>query len=288
MPPRGRLQVGSNIGLDKERAYREKIDDLLKHQVREIPLLLIDEGENIRQSYDEEGIKQLALSITEHGLLQPVLLNEKGTRFGIRAGHRRVLAFRLLRRETIPAIVGPPPEHLDELQLIENIQREDLSPADLESAVSTLVKRAGSQEKVAERLMKSKQWVSNILAASKVREAIGDTLEGQGVRSSLPSGHLREIAGLPKDDQASAAKEGIRCGGGKRAFRAAAKKAKLEGSTPRTSPKPGCLFTATLSVLRQSDGTLAYQPKLDGNVPSKAKTAFADFCEAVKRIIGDP
>ena len=127
MPPRGKLHLGSNIGIDKEQAYKDRIEELQKNQVREVPLLLIDEIENVRKSYDRDGIKQLAASIKEKGLLQPVILSERGTRYGIQAGHRRVLAFRLLQRETIPSIIRPSAEYLAEIQLIENIQREDLS-----------------------------------------------------------------------------------------------------------------------------------------------------------------
>ena len=167
MPPKGKLHIGSNIGIDKEQAYRDKIADLERHQVREVPLVLIDEIENVRTNYDQEGIQRLAASIEKRGLLQPVVLSEQGTRYGIQAGHRRVLAFRLLNRETIPALIRPSPEFLAEVQLIENIQREDLSPADLEAAVRALVARYGTQEKVAQLLEKSKQWVSNVLAASQ-------------------------------------------------------------------------------------------------------------------------
>ena len=186
MPPKGKLQIGSNIGIDKEQAYKDRIADLQKNQVREVPLLLIDEIKNVRSTYAEEGIRQLAASIEKRGLLQPVILSEMGTRYGIQAGHRRVLAFRLLERETIPALVKPSPEMLAEIQLIENIQREDLSPADLEIAVKDLVARHGSQEAVAELLMKSKQWVSNVIAASGAREALSPILEQHGVKSSLP------------------------------------------------------------------------------------------------------
>ena len=78
MPPRGKLHLGSNIGIDKEQAYKDRIEELQKNQVREVPLLLIDEIENVRKSYDKDGIKQLAASIKEKGLLQPVILSERG------------------------------------------------------------------------------------------------------------------------------------------------------------------------------------------------------------------
>ena len=252
MPPRGKLHIGSNIGIDKEQAYKDKIEELQRNQVRDVPLVLIDEIENIRHTYDQDGIKQLAASIEKKGLLQPVILSERGTRFGIQAGHRRVLAFRLLGRETIPSIIRPSAEYLVEIQLIENIQREDLSPADLEAAVKALVDRQGSQEKVAQILMKSKQWVSNVLAASRVRGSLAPTLEKHGVKDSLPSGHLRDIAALPPAEQAQAAHEALESGGGKRAFRKAAQKARSDQGSPDSHAKPTPLFSLTFKAARQN------------------------------------
>ena len=285
MPPKGKLHVGSNIGIDKEQAYKDKIADLQKHQVREVPLLLIDEIENVRTSYDEEGIQQLAASIEKQGLLQPVVLSEEGTRFTIQAGHRRVLAFRFLKRETIPAVIRPSPEFLAEVQLIENIQREDLSPADLEAAVGSLVTRYGTQEKVGQLLQKSKQWVSNVLAASRVRENLSPTLEQHRVKDSLPSGHLRDIAALPAPDQVRAATEALQGGGGKRAFRKAAHKAK-GGTDGSASPsEPARLFSFSLAVEKHPDGILTFTPAVVGSASPEARTRFDAFCEDMKSLL---
>jgi ParB family transcriptional regulator, chromosome partitioning protein len=287
MPPKGKLQIGSNIGIDKEQAYKDKIAELQKNQVREIPLALIDEVENVRTVYDQEGIRQLAASIEERGLLQPVLLCENGTRFGIQAGHRRVLAFRLLEKETIPSIVKPSPGFLAELQLIENVQREDLSPADLEVAVKALVDRYGSQEKAAQLLMKSKQWVSNVLAASKVRENLTPILQQHEIKDSLPSGHLRDIAALPPKEQAQAAKEALESGGGKRAFRQAAQKAKEKHGRTSTFDTPSHLFSLTLIAEKHTDGKISVTPKIAGNLSSTVRIKFNAFCDVVRSLLSE-
>ena len=286
MPPRGKLHLGSNIGIDKEQAYKDKIAELQKNQVRDVPLLLIDEIENVRKSYDKDGIKQLAASIKEKGLLQPVILSERGTRYGIQAGHRRVLAFRLLQRETIPSIIRPSAEYLAEIQLIENIQREDLSPSDLELAVKALVKRHDSQEKVAEILMKSKQWVSNVLAASRVRENLGHTLENQGVKNSIPSGHLTDIAALPAAEQAQATKEALADGGGKRAFRKAAQKAKAARGLAGSQTKPTFLLSFALTALRRHDGKVELKVEIKGDPDTEAKARFGAFCQDINSLLG--
>ncbi len=288
MPPKGKLHIGSNIGIDKEQAYKDKIAELEKHQVREVPLLLIDEIENVRTHYDEEGIQQLAASIEKRGLLQPVILNEQGTRYAIQAGHRRVLAFRLLKRETIPAVIRPSPEFLAEVQLIENIQREGLSPADLEAAVKALVARHGSQEKVCQLLEKSKQWVSNVMAASRVRANLGPTLEKHNLRDSVPSGHLRDLAALPEQDQVRAATEALHSGGGKRAFRKAAQKAKNGKEALGSARRPALFFLFSLAVKKLPDGKLALTPTLAGDVGPEAKARFDSFCEDVKSLLSKP
>jgi ParB family chromosome partitioning protein len=282
MPPKGKLQIGSNIGIDKEQAYRDRISDLEKNQVREVPLVLIDEITNVRSSYDEGGIRQLAASIEKQGLLQPVILSEMGTRYGIQAGHRRVRAFKLLGRDAIPALVKPSPEVLAEIQLIENIQREDLSPADLEIAVKDLVARHGSQEAVAELLMKSKQWVSNVIAAAGAREAVGPILEEHGLKSSLPSGHLRDIASLPKADRVKAVKQALSNGGGKRAFRKAAEKVKEKRSGSTSKNRPHRLFSVILTARKEPDGTIALTPEVQGELSPKIKSNFETFCKAVE------
>ena len=285
MPPKGKLQIGSNIGIDKEQAYKDRIADLEKSQVREVPLVLIDEIKNVRSHYDEEGIRQLASSIEKRGLLQPVILSEIGTRYGIQAGHRRVLAFKLLERETIPALIRPSPEMLAEIQLIENIQREDLSPADLEIAVKALVERYGSQEAVSELLMKSKQWVSNVVAAAGAREALGPILELHGVKGSLPSGHLRDIAALPTKDRVKAAKEALGNGGGKRAFRSAAQKAKEKRGQSVPNTKPVHMFTVIFTAEKEPDGTITFRPEITGVASAEVRACFDSFCETVKSLL---
>ena len=235
-------------------------------------------------TYDEEGIKQLAASIEKKGLLQPVILSEKGTRYGIQAGHRRVLAFKLLERQTIPALVRPSPEILAEIQLIENIQREDLSPADLETAVRALVARHGSQEAVAELLLKSKQWVSNVIAAANAREGLSPVLEQHGVKSSLPSGHLRDIAALPEEDRAEAAKEALDNGGSKRAFRKAAQKAKEKRTQSVSNAKPSPLFAVTLRAEKEPDGTISFNSEVTGEASAEVRDRFDAFCKDVKSL----
>ena len=206
----------------------------------------------MRTSYSDDGIRQLAASIQARGLLQPV--------------------------------IRPSPDFLAEVQLIENIQREDLSPADLEVALRSLVDRYGSQEKVAQLLVKSKQWVSNIPAASRVREAVTPTLERLNLRDSVPSGHLKDLAALPPAAQSAAADEALRSGGSKRAFREAARRVK--GATASSPGRPGTAMRLTFTVAVERRGEdVVLRPGITGDPSPEVRDRFDAFCAEIRTLL---
>ena len=133
--------------------------------------------------------------------------------------------------------------------------------------------------------MKSKQWVSNVLAASRVRENLGHTLDDSGVKDSIPSGHLRDIAALPAAEQAQVTKEALADGGGKRAFRKAAQKAKAVQGSPDGQTKQTLLLSFALTVLKQHDGKVDLKVEIKGEPGAEAKTRFGVFCEDIKSLL---
>ena len=118
--------------------------------------------EQPRRKFDAQALAELAASIRQVGVLQPILVTEIEGRYRIIAGERRWRAARLAELEEIPAIVRP----LDEIErmeaaLIENIQREDLNPLEEALAVRALMEKCGlTQEKAAERLGRSRPAAS--------------------------------------------------------------------------------------------------------------------------------
>jgi len=90
-----------------------------------------------RKHFDEESLKELASSIEKHGVLEPILVRKVGEKYLIVAGERRYRATKLLNKETIPAIVIDPKNEseLREIQIIENLQREDISPLERARAI---------------------------------------------------------------------------------------------------------------------------------------------------------
>ncbi len=145
-----------------------------------------------RQDFSDSSLRELADSIREKGVLQPILV-EQGPdgEYLIVAGERRVRAARLAGLRTIPVIVRQfsPPERL-EIALIENLQREDLTPIEQAQAYRSLMEMAGiSQEQLAQRVGKERSTVANTLRLLKLPEEARDALG----RGSITAGHARAL-----------------------------------------------------------------------------------------------
>ncbi|MCX7166579.1 MAG: ParB/RepB/Spo0J family partition protein [Rhodocyclales bacterium] len=133
--------------------------------VLNIPVELIDTAPQVRTKFKEETIAELAADIRAHGILQPLVVQQRGQRFTLLIGERRLRAIRYLGDTTAPAILATVSADMaEEVQLMENIQRENLNTADLAEAIKGLWKKHGSVTEVARRCNKSPSWVSKRLA----------------------------------------------------------------------------------------------------------------------------
>ena len=182
-------EAGTRI-FQQERDAQHGIVSLLASRtpnaIREIPIeKVVPNPEQPRMTFHEETLQELAASIGQHGVLQPILVRPAGDAFQIIAGERRWRASKLAGRETIPAIV----ERFDdatalEIALIENLQREDLSPLDEAIIYKKMTDELGySIRNLAGKLGKDKGYVENRLrlatAPDDVREMVAaryDTL----------------------------------------------------------------------------------------------------------------
>ena len=169
--------------------------------IQEIPVGELDPNpDQPRQSFDQESIGQLADSIRDQGVLQPLLVvPASGGRYRIIAGERRYRASRLAGLETVPCIV----KDIDvirqmEIALIENLQREDLNPMEAARGIQALMKQCGyTQEKVSVRLGKSRPAVANLLRLLSLPEEVTEM-----VRDGLISaGHARVLAGIKDPEE---------------------------------------------------------------------------------------
>ncbi|HEY54174.1 MAG TPA: ParB/RepB/Spo0J family partition protein [Caldilineae bacterium] len=156
-----------------------------------------------RQAIAPEALAELAASIKEHGLIQPIIVTasspEDPAPYSIIAGERRWRASRLAGLEEVPVVVKEAsPQDMLELALVENIQRADLNPLEEASAYQTLIAEFGlTQEQVADRVGKSRTAVTNIVRLLRLPDEVKEVLlEGQ-----IREGHARALLGL-SDDQA--------------------------------------------------------------------------------------
>lgn len=155
--------------------------------IRAIPAAEINATSNVRlaNGYDNESLKDLASSIKEHGLLQPVVVREceaddKGRRYIVIAGRRRVMACILNDMETVPClIVNTDEAKAYEMEIAENIQREQMTLADTARAVRTLMMIYNKGATVARILGKSAAWVSKHLSitSANVHPVVADWME---------------------------------------------------------------------------------------------------------------
>lgn len=152
-----------------------------------------------RKVFDEDKIKELAISIKQVGVFTPILVREAIKGYELVAGERRVLASRKVGLETIPAIIVDfDDDMMMEIGLLENIQREDLNVIEEANAYSEMIKHFGyTQVQLAERVGKTREHIANITRLlrlpSKVQNMVRD--------NQLSMGHVRPLITLDSEDE---------------------------------------------------------------------------------------
>jgi len=153
-----------------------------------VPLAAVEPNpDQPRKHFAEDKIVELAASILERGLLQPIVVRRCGAGYQLLAGERRLRAAQLAGLDRLPAVIRDGGDAL-EIALIENLQREDLTPLDEAEALGTLIERHGySHREVADLLGKSRPYVSNTLSLNRLPESVKIDLRRRG------SGFSREV-----------------------------------------------------------------------------------------------
>ena len=152
-----------------------------------------------RKTFDQLSLKELAASISEKGVIQPIIVEKKKDSYLIIAGERRFRASGIAGLKEIPVIVKEFTENEKlEIALIENIQREDLNPVEEALAYHDLMERANlNQEEVAEKVGKNRSTVANSLRLLKLPQNIQTTL----AKGAISAGHARAILSLDTEEQ---------------------------------------------------------------------------------------
>ena len=192
-----------------------------------------------RKKFDDDALNQLADSITENGLLQPIAVRPKklGTGYIIIAGERRWRAARLAGLDEVPVIIKDvSDEQAAALALIENLQREDLNPIEVAEGCHQLIEKYGlTQETAAKKLGKSRSAVTNSLRLLALPEDVRRKVSA-GV---LSAGHAKVLLGLPTQDLMRQATAEIEANGlNVRQTEALCKKLAKPAKPPKAKPDP--------------------------------------------------
>ncbi|KUK13509.1 MAG: ParB/RepB/Spo0J family partition protein [Synergistetes bacterium] len=152
-----------------------------------------------RKSIENDSLEELASSIKQHGLLQPIVVRKKEEGYEIIAGERRYRAAKMAGLKKIPALVKEASEEETmEYALIENLQREDLNPMEAANAIKFLIERFGlTQEEVADRIGKKRSTVANLLRLLKLP---GD-LQKMVADGQISMGHARALLSLDDPEE---------------------------------------------------------------------------------------
>ncbi|MCB1681110.1 MAG: ParB/RepB/Spo0J family partition protein [Rhodospirillales bacterium] len=179
---------------DEEEAYAP-IDDIDDPPGRERRVVGIDEvspgPQQPRKHFDSQALEELALSIREHGILQPLLVREGSAGYEIIAGERRWRAAQIAQLHEVPVIILD----LDDIEalkiaLIENLQREDLDPIEEAAGYQKLLDTYGqTQEELAKSVGKSRSHIANMIRLL----ALPDSVQGQVSEGKLSMGHARTL-----------------------------------------------------------------------------------------------
>src|SRR3989475_11505801 len=207
-----------------------------------------------RRHFDAEALAALAESVKRHGLLQPLVVRRTGMSYELIAGERRLRAAIAAGLEEVPVILrdAAPAECL-ELALIENLQREDLSPLEEAEAYRHLIDEYGlTQEEIAQRVGKSRPAVANALRLL----ALPEPVKAQVETGELSAGHARAVLSVDPAEQASFAREIAVAGVSKREAesRAAARRPRPR-PTPMPAAPPDLQIRAVAEELTRDFGT---------------------------------
>jgi len=196
----GALLAGSKVNLDREISDHDG-------ELRDVPIDLIQRGRyQPRRDMDPQALQELADSIRQQGVMQPVVIRPVGEgRYELVAGERRWRATQMAGLDTIPAIVRDVPDDAAiAMALIENIQRENLNPIEEAMALQRLQEEFGlTQQQVAEAVGKSRTTITNLLRLIGLSGEVKTMLE----HGDLEMGHGRAMLTLPPEQQIQVARQ---------------------------------------------------------------------------------
>lgn len=196
----GLEQLFNSEMLDLDQVEKTIVEETPKEEVVELEISdLFSNPYQPRKVFDEDALKELAMSIKEHGVFQPVIVKKTIKGYNIIAGERRVKASRIAGKTTVPAIIKEfTDEEMMQVALLENLQREDLSAIEEAKAYKGIIESMKlTQEDLANKLGKSRSHITNMLGLLRLPLNVQDMV----LYNKLSMGHARVLSKLDDHDQ---------------------------------------------------------------------------------------
>lgn len=192
-----RTKSKSTPGETTKTITKEVVKEVVKEVEQKVKITQIEPNKSQpRKQFDEDTLQELADSIKQYGVLEPLIVTKKGKFYEIIAGERRWRAARLAGVKEVPVVIR---EYTDreimEISLIENIQREDLNPIEEALAYESLINEYSlTQEEVAEKVSKNRSTIANSLRLLKLCDEVRQMI----IEDKLTTGHARAL--IPIED----------------------------------------------------------------------------------------
>ena len=196
---KGLEQLFSNTVIDFDNFEK----DIVEENEKNVTEINIDDIRSNpyqpRKTFDIESLNELAKSIKEYGVVQPIIVKKSIKGYELVAGERRTKAAKIAGLKKIPAIIKDfDDQEMMEIALVENIQREDLNPIDEATSISNIIKLRGyTQEEFANKFGKSRTYVTNILGLLKLPDEVKKLVE----KRSLSMSHARVLSKIDDDEK---------------------------------------------------------------------------------------
>ena len=196
---KGLEQLFSNTVIDFDNFEK----DIVEENEKNVTEINIDDIRSNpyqpRKTFDIESLNELAKSIKEYGVVQPIIVKKSIKGYELVAGERRTKAAKIAGLKKIPAIIKDfDNQEMMEIALVENIQREDLNPIDEATSISNIIKLRGyTQEEFANKFGKSRTYVTNILGLLKLPDEVKKLVE----KRSLSMSHARVLSKIDDDEK---------------------------------------------------------------------------------------
>lgn len=197
---RGLEQLFSNEAINISALEKNILDTTNKDDIVQLNLNeLRSNPYQPRQVFDEEKLQELSDSIKEFGVIQPIIVKKSIKDYEIIAGERRVKASLMAGKETIPAIIKDfNDEEMMQIALLENIQREDLSPIEEAEAYRNLISLLGmTQEEFSKKIGKSRSYITNMLGLLRLPKSVQKMV----LDKKISMGHARVLSKLEDKDK---------------------------------------------------------------------------------------